>query len=141
MMKVTKAAKHLAFAYNPRNVPTAIAQRYLRHPLNPIYPKIMHMYAIRDRNTLWWQVTVVDALSHKKVVRSRSMRQTRAAFREALRERGFDADGRRIVSDSCTEEGLRGSLLILILQPGLRADFEAIKKDVDKLLEFLLRNT
>ena len=86
---------------------------------------------------------VLNPLSFKRVVRSWSARRTRSAFREALRERGFDAEGRKVAGDSDqnTEEAdsLKGSLDIMIQPKGVRVDSGTIKTDIKYLLDILLQ--
>ncbi|KAL4924783.1 uncharacterized protein BDV17DRAFT_273866, partial [Aspergillus undulatus] len=87
--------------YAPKQLLTAIAQRYILYsPGNPILPKIRYMCDNRDRNTLWWRVSTASLSSHKKVVRSWCARRARAAFTHEMKARGYDAEGKRIRSDT-----------------------------------------
>lgn len=136
------------------NVPSSVGARFLGNRVHPIRPKIVHLYATRNQNTLWYRVLPGQPSMWKSVVRSWSTRRARAAFRESLRERGFDNQGKRIVGDFISENqsthdegqgqaqmenyGLKGSLDIVVLPESMKADYGTLKEDVDSLLDCML---
>jgi hypothetical protein len=87
--------------YTIENAIQPIAARCLNagrpHPLEP---RIKYLYETRERGILWWSVTHSEVYHLKRVVRSWCARRLRNAFRDALRDRGFDEDGRLLVLDS-----------------------------------------
>lgn len=69
------------------------------------------------------------------------------AFRQALAAQGFDAEGRRLVSEASgsmatrsPKEGLQGSLEIAVLPQSVKAGYDTIRKEMDYLLRMLLRH-
>ncbi|KAJ5825277.1 hypothetical protein N7474_002415 [Penicillium riverlandense] len=133
-------SKNLVMRYNAQHIIPAIAKRYLSSPFHPIRPKIAHMYAHRDRNTLWWQVSIVQLLEYKGVVRSWSRRRARTAFRNALRKQGFDPDGKRTAEGLLRyERDLTGSLDIHPRPQSVLSSFEDVQRDADSLVERILR--
>ncbi|KAL2368016.1 hypothetical protein BDBG_06891 [Blastomyces gilchristii SLH14081] len=86
--------------YTPQNIPTSRAKKFscdLFINLYALRPKIDYMWATRDKRQLWWSASAQsDIASEKSVIRSWCARRVRTAFRDALRERGYDKTGRRI---------------------------------------------
>lgn len=76
-----------------------VAARYIKDYDHPITPKIVHMYQNREQGILWWTVVIGALITRKSVVRSYYARRIKVAFRTALKERGYDAAGRRVVRD------------------------------------------
>jgi hypothetical protein len=137
-MKVN--TKNLTMRYYAHHVIPTIAKRYLSSPFHPIRPKIAHMYAHRDRNTLWWQVSIQQLLEYKGVVRSWSRRRTRTAFRNALRKQGFDPMGKRTAEGMLRYEcDLTGSIDIHPRPQSITSNFEDIQRDADSLLARILK--
>jgi hypothetical protein len=138
--------------YNPRNVPPPVALRYLSKPLNPIHPKIAHMYETRDPTTLWWSIAQADVLDEKRVVRSWCSRRVRTAFRESLKKRGLDENGKKIVLDSLagaegeedmgpTVEDQKGTLVLSLL-PGIKKEaFKQIQQMTDEAVDLLIQQS
>ncbi|KAE8349012.1 hypothetical protein BDV28DRAFT_142097 [Aspergillus coremiiformis] len=145
-MKFTTSTKQFTLRYVPKHVISPIASRYLASPINPIRFKIQHLYAQRDRNTLWWRVSVQHLQQHKRVVRSWCARRVRLAFRRALKERGFDAEGQRIGSDMDgnigTSEGkndnLIGSIDIYVRSQCVQEAYSVVQADMNSLVDSLL---
>lgn len=69
----------------------------------------------------------------KAVVRRWSARRLRNAIVEALKERGFDVDGRRLVGGNLT-----GTMQVQALQGIVQAKFEAVKKEAGDLVEHVV---
>ncbi|CAG8018735.1 unnamed protein product [Penicillium salamii] len=122
--------------WTKNNIPP-VAARYLGAPIHPIRPKIVHMLAHRDKNTLWWRVSVNKLLPYKRVVRSWCARRVRIAFEEALRQQGLDRLGKRI-PESSAQKNLTGSMEIYIQVPCVVQSFEDIRKDANKVMAELM---
>ncbi|KAJ5092558.1 hypothetical protein NUU61_007428 [Penicillium alfredii] len=137
-MSLVASSKNLLLRYWNRPIMPPVASRYLGSPLHPIRPKISHIYASRDRDTLWWRVSIAPLQSLKRVVRSWCGRRVRLAFRQALHQQGFDELGRAIPSEFSPKEDLTGSLEITIRTPCVQASFETVQKDANHLLENIL---
>ncbi|KAL1952556.1 hypothetical protein VTO42DRAFT_4814 [Malbranchea cinnamomea] len=134
----------LFFTYfNPKNVPPPIALRYLSvSQFNPILPKIKHMYATREKGNLWWSVGHGNLTNHKRVIRSWCARRLRHAFRQALKQRGFDKDGKLLMFDvegNVTEKkkGLVGTLDIRMNVELLTAKYADIVQQAGLLVDHL----
>lgn len=138
-MKLAASTQNLLFRYNEKPVFSNIAARYLLSPVHPLYPKIAHLYGHRDPNTLWWRVSHAQLSSLKRVVRSWCTRRARIAFKQALKQQGFDRLGIPIGGSECAhKERLTGTLEIVIRPPCVRESFEAIQQDSHHLLESIL---
>lgn len=68
----------------------------LTNPNNVLYDKIRDRYSQLPRDTLRWQVFTFMSIKvlDKAVTRERLRRRHKEAYREALRRRGFDKDGK-----------------------------------------------
>ena len=155
-MKASRSTRNFIFRYNSKNVMSPVASRYLAQPTHVLRPKIAHMWASRDPNTLWWRVSVTELLRSKRVVRSWAARRVRAVFSEALEERGYDREGRRIAridqgpesgmdtgADADTRGGLTGTLEIVLRAKCIQSDSETVRREihwlVDRLIEHIQR--
>jgi hypothetical protein len=105
-LKTIRYTPQFVLRYHPECLMTPIAARYVQIEMHPLRPKILHLYGNKDPNTLWWRVST-GHLPLRRVVRSWIARRARAAFREALRVRGFQSDGRPLVGSDV--KGQRGS--------------------------------
>ncbi|BDD61548.1 hypothetical protein MAP00_006589 [Monascus purpureus] len=145
-MKTSISSSNFILRYNSKTVISPVAMRYLAQPTHALRPKIAHMYATRDRNTLWWRVSMTELLRFKRVVRSWITRRTRATISEALKERGFDREGRRIVRTGQPSEagadantrGLTGTLEVVIRPQCITEDSSTVQKEVSTLLDDLI---
>ncbi|KAL4904677.1 hypothetical protein BDW74DRAFT_154367 [Aspergillus multicolor] len=143
----TSVTKSFIARFSPESRIQPFALRYLAAKTNPITPKIEHMCNVRDRNTLWWRVTIVDMVSYKSVVRSWAARRARAAFKEELKARGFDSEGRRLASETsgsaATSLGFSGNMtgtLNMDIQPAiLTTTFPALLKEMKFTVDALIR--
>ncbi|KAG5293183.1 hypothetical protein I7I50_03505 [Histoplasma capsulatum G186AR] len=92
--------RYFAVRYTPENTPTLRAKRFSNDSHINLYalrPKIEYMWAMREKGCLWWSAsTHGDITSERSVIRSWCARRVRTAFRDALKERGYDKTGRRI---------------------------------------------
>ncbi|GMF79212.1 hypothetical protein F9C07_2108387 [Aspergillus flavus] len=147
-MKFLASTKQFTLRYVPKHVISPIASRYLASPTNPIRFKIQHLYATRDRTTLWWRVSLQHLQQQKRVVRSWCARRVRIAFQRALKERGFDTEGRRIrpssgegaaVSDG-EGDNLVGSVDILVRPQCVQEDYATVQADMNTLVDSLIQN-
>lgn len=138
-MKLAASSNNLLLRYNNKPVIPPVAGRYLGSPVHPIRPKIAHLYENRDRNTLWWRVSVSQLTHLKRVVRSWCARRARIAFQQALKQQGFDRLGVPIPSLPCAQdERLTGSLDIIIRPPCVKQSFETVQQDTHRLLGSIL---
>jgi hypothetical protein len=145
--KLVKGTSQFYMRYNPKTVIPPVANRYILSETHPIRPKIQHLYANRDPNTLWWRVNPQPLQSFKRVVRSWATRRVRLAFRQALAAQGFDVEGRRLVSETSgsaamrsPKDGLQGSLEIAVLPQSVKVGYDTVRKEMDYLLRTLLRH-
>ncbi|CBF78185.1 predicted protein [Aspergillus nidulans FGSC A4] len=132
--------------FSPNQIISPIAHRYLTARVNPITPKIQYLCDNRDRNTLWWRVSVSALVSYKRVVRSWVARRARAAFKQELKERGFDAEGRRLDSStprSAAAHGFSGNMtgtLNIDLEPAMiSATFPMIREEMKFTMNALIQ--
>ncbi|KAE8372256.1 hypothetical protein BDV26DRAFT_104827 [Aspergillus bertholletiae] len=144
-MKFLASTKQFTLRYVPKHVISPIASRYLASPINPIRFKIQHLYATRDRTTLWWRVSLQHLQQQRRVVRSWCARRVRLAFQRALKERGFDAEGRRIKpsSDEPSEGkdgNLVGSIDILVRPQCIQENYATVQADMNSLVDSLIQN-
>ncbi|KAL4977882.1 hypothetical protein BDW66DRAFT_131226 [Aspergillus desertorum] len=142
----TIGPKNLYIArFSPNQIISPIAHRYLTARVNPITPKIQYICDNRDRNTLWWRVSVSALVSYKRVVRSWVARRARAAFQQELKERGFDAEGRRLNSGTprSAAHGFSGNMtgtLNIDLEPAIMsATFPMIREEMKSTLNALIQ--
>ncbi|EAW08854.1 uncharacterized protein ACLA_097960 [Aspergillus clavatus NRRL 1] len=144
-MKLLKTTNYFVMRYVPQTKIPPVAARYLGSNTNPIRVKVQDMYTHRNPETLWWRVSLQPLQSFKRVVRSWGARRARLAFRQALAARGFDPEGRRLVSQaqgSETEQqslqGLKGSLEFIVRPQSVKDEYAAVRKEMDYLLHTLL---
>ncbi|KAL6239555.1 hypothetical protein BDW75DRAFT_198503 [Aspergillus navahoensis] len=143
----TIGPKNLYIArFSPNQIISPIAHRYLTARVNPITPKIQYLCDNRDRNSLWWRVSVSALGSYKRVVRSWVARRARAAFQQELKERGFDVEGRRLDSvtpHSAAAHGFSGNMtgtLNIDLQPAIiSATFPMIREEMRSTMNILIQ--
>ncbi|KAL4781570.1 hypothetical protein BJX76DRAFT_335128 [Aspergillus varians] len=129
----------------PKHTISPIAHRYLTAKQHPIQPKVQYMCDNRDPNTLWWRVSTSRIYNYKRVVRSRAARKARAAFTEELKTRGFDAEGRRLGSDtsgSAFIDGFSGNMtgtLSITLAPAcIEGNYAAFQKEMKTTMDALI---
>ncbi|KAL4898803.1 hypothetical protein BDV59DRAFT_167558 [Aspergillus ambiguus] len=147
-MKIIASTKQFTLRYVQKHVIPPVAARYLGSHIHPIRPKIHHLYASRDRDSLWWRVSVKQIQQYKRVVRSWSARRAKIAFRQALQDRGFDAEGRRLPLESGShttgdmpegnEGNLTGSLEIVVHPQSILESYSVIQSDMHSLLDSLV---
>ena len=148
-MKTLASTKSLVLRYTPKDAIPTVGLRYLNIPLHPLRPKIAHMYEHRDRNTLWWRVSVHPLMQFRRVVRSWSARRARFAFKQALKERGFDGEGRKILDNGQgtdtttvgTSESLTGSCEIIVREQCIKEEYPQIQEEMSSLVDTLLQNS
>ncbi|KAL4917754.1 hypothetical protein BDW62DRAFT_183268 [Aspergillus aurantiobrunneus] len=144
-MKKIIITKMLVSRFAPEQLIPAFALRYLSAKYHPIRPKIKHMYDNRDPNTLWWRVTTSN-IDGKRVLRSRAARKARAAFKQELKAQGFDAEGRKMDSDtadSAVKNGLTGNMtgsLQMVLTPAsTEGSYAAMREEMKSTVNALIR--
>ena len=92
--------------YSPFFAPFKSDLDILTNPRAAVYPKYKDKYERLPQDTLRWQI--VTATSAKKldytVLRERLRRRYKEAFREALKRKGFDKDG-KVFTDRSSDGG------------------------------------
>ncbi|RMJ22382.1 hypothetical protein PHISP_06746 [Aspergillus sp. HF37] len=134
------ATPNFVLRYVPMFSVPPTGKRYMGVPLHPLWHKITHNYETCDNSLLLWYVNGLKAGSFKHAPRSWCTRRTRAAFQNALKERGFDRMGRRIPNTQETRQkgDLRGTVTITMNEQCMGQDFGTVQKDVSGLLDSLL---
>lgn len=140
-MKLTASSSTLSLLYSSKHVIPPVAARYMGSPTHPIAPKITHSWMTRDRNSLWWRVSVSHITQLKRVIRSWCARRARLAFEQALKDKGFDHLGTPLPSSALLppQDALTGSL-DLIVRPSLaKQSFKTVQQDAHSVLESILK--
>lgn len=140
-MKNIGFAKQFTARFTPKSTVSYIAHRYISAFASPVRPKIQHLCDSRDRNTLWWRVSVGDINGQKRVVRSWCARRLRSAFIQELAARGFDKDGRRLNSDvDCGFPGnMTGTLYLEVSPACMRGAWPALREEVKVTMAALIQ--
>ena len=150
-MKPLASTSLFILKYSPKLANPPVAHRYLEAPNHPLRPKIAHMYAHRDTDTLWWRIGKQKLQPFRGVVRSWCARRARIAFRQALAARGFDREGRKIQSHArgedttaataglVLERGLVGSVEIVLLPPCMKEKFPTVQEQMASMLDTLIQ--
>lgn len=140
-----QGTKLFGILYSTRHVLPKIAAKYLeRDPFHVLGPKIRYMYNHRDLDTLWWSASQGPITKEKRVVRACALKRIRHAFRESLRRKGFDAEGRKVTLDSegnilSTKPFLKGTMSIMVYPPTVLAPVEELQRDTDTALREMLK--
>jgi hypothetical protein len=134
--------------YSPQFAPYKRDLEVLTNPHNVIHYKIRDRYAQLPKDTLRWQVFTGMSVKvlDKAVTREHLRRRYKEAFREALRNRGFDRDGKLLdeMPRSLNAQPLFGTFEVhvhaglgfhlkfpvLVLQAGLAVD--AVRRECQK---------
>ncbi|PLB38989.1 uncharacterized protein BDW47DRAFT_104060 [Aspergillus candidus] len=145
---LTSHGKSFILRYSPQTLIPPVAQRYLDLPVHPLRPKIQHMYDNRDPETLWWRVSLHQFGQYKRVVRSWTARRARVAFREALKQHGFDEAGKRLEPGTtgygCMDSpngGLKGSLEVIVRLESIDEPFAEVQSDMHSSFDQLVDKT
>ncbi|KGO68135.1 hypothetical protein PITC_053880 [Penicillium italicum] len=137
--KFRASTNSLMLRYWPKCNTPPVAARYLNSPTHPIRPKIVDLCGHRERNTLWWRVSVANLQQSKRVVRSWCARRVRIAIEQALKQQGLDKLGNPLVSESSLQrKKLSGTMDIYVQPPCVAQDFESVQKDAHHLISMLL---
>ncbi|KAJ5263268.1 hypothetical protein N7478_010873 [Penicillium angulare] len=140
MKWLNSSSPGLVLRYTTEYVLSPIGKRYLGSADHPIRPKIAYMYENRERNTLWWRVSTSKIGDFKRVVRSWCARRARIAFREALKNQGYDELGIPLPdSPKAQTRRLTGSLEILFHPKCVNQSSETLQRDTDRCLEEILQ--
>lgn len=142
---LTAQGKFCILRYSAKPLIPPVAKRYLDTPTHPLRPKIQHMYDNRDPGTLWWRVSLHQLGQHKRVVRSWGARRARVAFRETLKQHGFDEAGKRLEPGTtrygCMDSpsgGLKGSLEVVVRLESLDEPFAEVQSDMHSIFDQLV---
>ncbi|KAI9768980.1 MAG: hypothetical protein M1840_004576 [Geoglossum simile] len=134
-------------------VTTAIIQRSQK-PLIP-FSQLKEFYAHPD--AFYWLVWTFPSTSKWKTVRSWVTRRVRNAMTEALRERGFDRLGRRIIAPGLVHHGatelkdltskatakplpdLTGMVVVKSLPAAITIRYEELKKEMGQAVDEIVK--
>jgi hypothetical protein len=144
-----------------RDYQTFLRGGVLSEPFHPLFHLRKRIAEARPKTGLWWHVATGPNTSKRRVVRSWVVRRLRNAFRETLRERGVDEDGKiNPRAHKGVDEGLRasnrkgirealergeeveikGSVKLHALAPIVTAKFVDVKTETGIIVEGLLEN-
>jgi hypothetical protein len=112
--------------YVPEYVNLRPGARILTSPHHPFYFKTIQQYSNAPREGLWWYVQPNVFEGDKKCLRARRGRRVKVAILEALRERGFDKNGKAIQQDG--KPSLKGSMEVLVSAFADKASWEQLKQ-------------
>lgn len=147
--------------FTPQHKPDLVYLPWVRNdPEHLLAAAVNARIRERPRDTLWWCVITPVGVSARKTVRNWLERRVRVAVVEALRWRGFDADGRWIgrvrsgVGEAAARwleetarplgagavagENLVGSLRLAVSDAGLTAPIASVRQDVVTILDRLI---
>lgn len=117
-------------------VPSHMAGSILEEPSHVHYLPTVERYRNRAREGIWWTVTS-NTLTGMRCMRSHGSRRLRIAMTEALLAKGYDKQGRLLVSSSAGKDRveLRGSVQIHILQACIDAKWNEVQKQTGLMLD------
>ena len=122
--------------YSSRYNPSVSALEFLADKQHSLHLPTLANYNARPTVGLWWLVTSNTMLGKKAVVRHWCSRRMREAFVEALKQRGFDKTGTRLMGHNLT-----GTLHMLTLPVILKANFDVLKKEAGMVIEYLAESS
>ncbi|KAI9805000.1 MAG: hypothetical protein M1833_006303 [Piccolia ochrophora] len=136
---------HLALEFTPNPKPPIPQNGTTSRHFHPRYAIMLRNHRDADPNRLYTRIFMPQSQAAKKVVRSWGQRRLRVAFVEALRERGFNGAGHRVVHGEegvgrgdRTEQGLVGTANLILLKDIVTAEHETVKRQaqlvVDKIV-------
>lgn len=130
----------LAFQYqaNPKPINCTtfpMTKEFALDSTHPLHISTTRRLAAFDPSALHWTVRTPLDLSKKATVRSWALRRVRVAFREALKEGGWQIDGSRIAADG--QRRLSGALAIHVHKD--KAVIEASGQEVKKQCLWVLQ--
>ncbi|KAL1993747.1 hypothetical protein VTN49DRAFT_2416 [Thermomyces lanuginosus] len=132
-----------AARYHNKCLMSPYTERYVLYP-TPLRAKFLWEHRHRDFNTLWWRVEV-GHLPFKKVVRTWIARRMRQAFRTALYQQGFDAQGRPLPAAEIQgkeipsrRSGIAGTVAITATDKTKKASDVQIQKEMNAVVEKLV---
>ncbi|KAK2871839.1 hypothetical protein FQN49_002782 [Arthroderma sp. PD_2] len=97
-LKLSKAPCFVT-RYSPNNVESPFVTR-CRVTKPVLTPKYDHDLKTREKGIIWHSTSLGSPPDTAAVARYRYKRQFRSAFHEALKNHGYDEDGRKLVLDS-----------------------------------------
>lgn len=155
-----QGVKSFLILYSRKRVPSLTAYHILTNKTHPFHLKLRRTYQEKDPNSLWWTVYGVKSQIPTGVVRGWGERRLKQAFRLALRDKGFDAEGRilgeqppsqkiDVEEEGGGEEGdrmmkrpekpLTGTVRLQVMKPIITLSGLAVRKQaqlaVDKIVE------
>jgi hypothetical protein len=105
--------------------------RALDEPLHPLKQHLLKRYAVREEVPLWWSCVTTREVGHTdRVVRSWLARRTRNAFKESLRKKGYDTNGRPLL-ESGNEANIFGTANLSVKREAMKLSFVELVKQTD----------
>jgi hypothetical protein len=136
----SKAPNFLTFKFQanpkPLNCTTfPMTKDFALDPSHPLHIRTTRRLAAFDSSVLHWNVKTPLEMSKKATVRAWAIRRVKVAFREALKEGGWQTDGSGVAYDG--DMRLRGALCIFVQKD--KDIIEASGEDVRRQCVWLLR--
>ena len=137
--KQNRKPASFTWVYSKDFVPYGLVQAYLSDPYHVLHQKYKKRYEERRRDTLWWTAWTGTSISTKNIVRSYCNKKLRSIFKQALRERGLNDDGRRMATEKWPNGGfgLMGSLRLNGSKATVNANEEDLRKECLALIDKL----
>jgi hypothetical protein len=105
----------------------------------PLVNAVQHRWNTRERKGLWWLVVCKNDVYPKATLRQHQKRRLRNAFRDALKENGWDNNGIPLVSAHQPTKPLSGSVQ-LVVRPGMaQIPFVDLQKQCSATVQDLLQ--
>lgn len=136
--------KGVVLRWSRTKVPFKEQRMNLANELNPLYARYRDEWMKTPDNILRWRVTTNTSSDqlNKEVLRRRLKRRWQAAFRYALKQRGFDHRGQslRSVTEDGPKQPLTGTLEMLIHRgSGFHEEFTTLVSQADAIVLALMR--
>jgi hypothetical protein len=125
--------------YYRDNIAGTFAYHVASDGRNPKTAQVRQRWENRDRNSLWWFVFCSNEHYPKAVFRVHQKRRLRQAFKNALKEKGWDEEGRPITSAAKLERTIKGSVHLAV-NPGLSTvKFDDLQNQCSALIDLLVQ--
>ena len=131
---------HYVFQPNPKPINCCTfnsTKMFASEPDHPLHIRTQRRLAAFNPNVLHWTVKAPLELSKKAVVRNWAIRRVKAAFREELKRKGWDVEGKPLGGgEGEWKQPLRGALCVHLLknQSIIVASGEGVKQQCSWLL-------
>lgn len=130
--------KVFTISYTPKHLPSYPSSLILADKYHPLYYRTRARYLAYPRDTLWLRISCNNLVALKRVVRAHCQKRLKAAIIQALRDAGFDSQGRALkATDESNHKvtSLVGTFQVLGSRELLEADSEVIKEQARSAVE------